>query len=108
MSFSESVQKESHRDKKFGKIRNPDSTNSRLIASTNINDLLTIIEQNIDTLRNDNIVVALRTLAKLLRNTPNAQIDTLQKDTRYQALTRKAHEVVSTLSERGKPQVKNQ
>lgn len=106
MNFAENVQRDAPRDRKFEKIKNPDNINAKLFAATSINDLLTVTEQHIDTLKNDNIAITLRSLAKLLRNTANAQIDSLQKDTRYQALAAKAHEAIPTYSERGKHKVK--
>jgi hypothetical protein len=83
----------------FEKVSGFESLLSRLAAATTTNDLLNLVSNNILLFKNDHLVLALRVLARIIRNTPGNEIEKLATDERYLKLTEKAKESVELLNE---------
>jgi hypothetical protein len=83
----------------FEKVTSYESLISRICNASNINDLLNIMNQNISLYKNEHIVLTLRVLARLTKGTNPSQIDALNKDERYKALTVKAQENLEEFNE---------
>jgi hypothetical protein len=83
----------------FEKVTSYESLISRICNASNINDLLNIMNQNINLYKNEHIVLTLRVLARLTKASNTAQVEALNKDERYKALTVKAQENLEEFNE---------
>jgi hypothetical protein len=63
---------------------------------------LNTASQNFTLLKNEHIVLCLRMMARLLKNTNDQSTDGLAKDERYTKLTQKAQESTENFNEYGK------
>lgn len=86
----------------FEKVTSYESLISRISNASNVNDLLNIMNQNFNLYKNEHVVLTLRVLARLVKSSNQAQVESLQKDERYQALTKKAQENLEEFNEYGK------
>ena len=59
-------------------------------------------EQNAIIYKNDNIVLSVRTLSKLLKSSPQSQIENLPQDPRYQRLVEQVTQNIEQFNEEGK------
>jgi len=60
------------------------------------------MNQNIGLYKNEHIVLTLRVLARLIKSSNASQVESLNKDERYRALTTKAQENLEEFNEYGK------
>lgn len=84
------------------KLSTYENLNYRIANSNNINELLTTFEQNSIIYKNDNIVLSLRILSKLLKSSPSSQIESLPQDSRYLSLIEQVSQNIEQFNEEGK------
>ena len=85
----------------YEKVTSFESLVSRISNTSNINDMLNLVSQNILVLKNDHIVLSLRVLARILRNAQKNEVNNLGTDERYIKLTARAKEGIEQFNEYG-------
>ena len=85
----------------YEKVASFENLVSKISNTSNINDILNLVSQNIFVLKNDHIVLSLRVLARIIRNSQKSEIINLGTDARYIKLTEKAKEAIEQLNEYG-------
>ena len=63
--------------------------------------MLNLTSQNMSSFKNDQIVLSLRILARIIRNAKPEEIENLSHDERYIKLTQKAKESIDQFNEYG-------
>lgn len=59
------------------------------------------MNQNVLVYKNEHLVLTLRVLARLIKNTPQQEVEKLSQDERYAKLTQKAQESIEQFNEFG-------
>ena len=86
---------------KYDKITSYENLISRISTSENLNEVLKHFEQNEQLYKNEHIVLSLRMLARLVRNSGQKELEGILKDERYLNLIKRADEAIPTLNEYG-------
>ncbi len=101
-SFASRDGEEGSSSSKYDKITSYENLISRISTSENLNEVLKHFEQNEQLYKNEHIVLSLRMLARLVRNSSPKDLEGILRDERYLSLIKKADEAIPTLNEYGK------